>query len=220
MYTLHRFVYSPYARKVQRLLEVLAQPLRVVEVPYGNREELARLTDGWIYVPVVETPDGRVLTESRRICEELLARHAHTLVPAGMEAAVWAYHDLVEGPIEDTLFRIASPRVRDAWTTAWERALYTLVKERRYGAGCVDAWDRERDTLLARARELLDPTARALAEHPWVLGDRPSFADIALYGQWAMLDAADPSLVASLGARFADHARRVEALGPGDVGAG
>lgn len=219
MYTLHRFVYSPYARKVQRLLEVLGVPHRVREQPYGDREELARLTGGWIYVPVLETPAGEVLTESRRICEALLARHPHALVPAPLEAAVWAWHDFVEGPVEDVLFRVASPDVRDAWPTAWERALYTLVKERRYGAGCVDAWRRDRDTLLDRAREILAPTARTLSRQDWVLGDRPTFADLVLHGQWAMLDAADPALLPGLHPAFPAHARRVEALGPGDVGA-
>ena len=51
----------------------------------------------------------------------------------------------MEGPLEDILFRVASPHVRDAWERPFERALYVLVKERKFGAGCVDAWERDHD---------------------------------------------------------------------------
>ena len=209
MYTLHRFRYSPYARKVQRLLEVLGLPHRVVEVPYGNREDLARLTGGYVHVPVLRTPTGEVIVESRVICARLIPED-HPLLPRASEGAIWAYHDHVEGPIEDVLFRLATPGVRDAWPTAWERALYTLIKERRYGAGCVDAWKADREGLLARGRELLAPTARTLAERPFATGDAPTLADLALYGQYAMLREADPELLPALGAAFVAHAQRIE----------
>lgn len=212
---LYRFRYSPYARKVQLVLELAAIPHQVIEVRYGEREELARLTGGYIHVPVLRTADGEVITESRRICERLLALPAaRHLVPAPLHAACWAFHDFVDGPVEDVLFRIASPAVRDAWTTAWERALYTLIKERRYGAGCVDAWAADRAGLVARARAVLEPTRRTLAEQPFVLGESPTLADVALYGQWAMLEAAGPDTLAELSPVFVAHARRLEALRP------
>ncbi|MBX3157069.1 MAG: glutathione S-transferase family protein [Deltaproteobacteria bacterium] len=208
---LYRFRYSPYARKVQMLLELAHLPHEVIEVRYGEREELARLTGGYIYVPVLVTGDGTVLTESRRICEHVLARpEAAHLVPAPLEAAVWGFHDFVDGPVEDVLFRIATPGVRDAWGTAWERALYTLVKERKFGAGCVDAWAAAQGELLDRARAVLEPTRRVLAEQPFVIGDAPTLADVALYGQWAMLEAAAPDLLDRLSPVFAAHARRLE----------
>lgn len=210
---LHRFRHSPYARKVQRLLELAGIPHEVVEVPYGNREELARLTGGYLYVPVLEKDDGSAIVESRAICEHLLADpRAAWLVPEGQEAAVWAYTDaFVEGPLEDVLFRMASPGVRDAWPTAWERALYTLIKERKFGAGCIDAWRADQAGLVARGRALLEPTRRTLERHPFVLGDALTLADVALHGQWAMLDAAGPELLDRLGPAFREHARRVEA---------
>lgn len=213
MHTLHRLPYSPYARKVQRLLELLGAPFRVVDVPYGNRENLARLTGGYVYVPVLEMDTGEVVFDSRAICARLIADHpalGRRLVPEGLEAAVWAYHDHVEGPIEDVLFRLATPHVRDAWPTAWERALYTLVKERKFGAGCVDAWRADRAGLLARGREVLAPTRDTLRRHPFVFGEALTLADLALYGQWVMLETADPALLEALDPAFVAHARRVE----------
>lgn len=208
---LYRFRYSPYARKVQMLLELAGIAHDVIEVRYGDREELARLTGGYIHVPVLVLDDGTVVTESRAICERIVARpDARHLVPPALDAATWAFGDHVDGPIEDVLFRIASPDIRDRWETAWERALYVLVKERKYGAGCVDAWRADRGKLIERARAVLEPTRRTLARQPFVFGDAVSLADAALYGQWAMLEAAGPDLVDQISPVFAAHARRVE----------
>src|SRR5260221_2481941 len=80
---LYRFRYSPFARKVQMLLDLLADPYELVEVPYGDRNQLAELTGGYIQVPVLLTGAGRVITESRAICEHLLAGAAETRVGSG-----------------------------------------------------------------------------------------------------------------------------------------
>lgn len=208
---LYRFRYSPYARKVQMLLELAAIPHEVIEVRYGERETLAKLTGGYIQVPVLVDDDGGVVVESRVICERLCARPtARVLVPVTLDAAVWGFCDQVDGPIEDVMFRIASPNIRDRWPTAWERALYTLIKERKFGAGCVDRWFAERAALIEQAQRLLEPARRTLSAQPFVFGDHPTLADAALYGQWAMLEEADPQLVERVSPVFAAHARRVE----------
>jgi glutathione S-transferase len=112
------------------------------------------------------------------------------------------------------LFRLGPPAVRDAWPTSWERALYTLVKERRYGAGAIESWEADRGGLLLRGRALLAPTARTLERRPFLFGDAPTLADLALYGQYMMLEEADPELLPSLGEVFTAHARRIAAIEP------
>src|SRR5262245_8872226 len=155
---LYRFRYSPYARKVQMLLDLMAARYELIEVDYCERNELAAATGGYIYVPVLIDDEDKVVTESRAICAHLLRGAAgERLVPAPWDGPIWAYADFVDGPLEDVLFRIASPGVRDRWPTPFARALYVLVKERKFGAGCVDAWLRDRPVLTARARELLAP---------------------------------------------------------------
>jgi glutathione S-transferase len=210
---LYRFRYSPYARKVQMVLDLLGARYELVNVPYSNRDELARVTGGYIYVPVLVDDDGEVVTESRAICERLLARDPRgaRLVPSPWEGPIWAYADFADGPLEDVMFRIGSPAVRDQWATPGDRALYVLVKERKFGAGCVDAWARDLPVLVARARALLAPTLRTLAARPFLFGDAPTLADAALYGHCAMLEEADPQLLAHVAEPLVPYARRLEA---------
>jgi glutathione S-transferase len=208
---LYRFPHSGYARKIQVLLELLGAPHTVVEVPYADRRELVAVTGGYLHVPVL-VDDGKVIVESRRIAAHLLAGPGGAaFVPAPWEGPVWAYHDWVDGPLEDVLFRLASPAARDHWRAPEERALYTLIKERKFGPGCIEAWQRSRDDLIARGRELLAPTARTLAARPFLFGDRPTLADAALYGMFAMLTADATLPPATFGESFPGWIGRLEA---------
>jgi glutathione S-transferase len=208
---LYRFRYSPYARKVQMLLDLAGARYDLVEVPYSDRNEIARLTGGYIYVPILVDDSGRVLTESRDICEHVLTSEVgERLVPPPWEGPIWAYADFVDGPLEDVLFRIASPSIRDAWTSPGDRALYVLVKERKFGAGCVDAWKRDQEALVQRARRLLAPTLRTLAAQDFLFGASPTLADAALYGVGAMLEEAAPPLLSRVAEPLAAFMRRLE----------
>lgn len=213
---LYGFHYSPYVRKVRALLDLLGRPYEYEEVPYSARSDLAALTGGYVYVPVLATDDGEAVCDSRRICEHLLTaeRAAQAFVPPPLEGPIWAYHDWCDGPLEDVLFRIASPAVRDSWKDPGDRALYVLIKERKFGAGCVDDWRHQRPALLARASSLLAPTERTLAAQPFIFGAAPTLADAALYGQLAMLHAADPALLTCLSSAFLNWAGRVEESTP------
>jgi glutathione S-transferase len=84
------------------------------------------------------------------------------------------------------------------------------VKERKFGPGCVDAWERGREELIARARKLLAPTLRTLDARPFLFGDAPTLADAALYGNCALLDAADPALLGHVAEGLVRFARRLE----------
>jgi glutathione S-transferase len=208
---LYQFRYSPYARKVQMLLDLIPKTYELIEVSYTDREELARLTGGYIYVPVLQRDDGGVIVESRAICEHLLSEPAaQRLVPSPLEGPIWAYADFVDGPLEDVLFRIASPGIRDTWSSAFARSLYVLVKERKFGAGCVDAWERQRPELVQRARHLLAPTLRTLEQRPFLFGEAPTLADASLYGNCCMLEEA--RLLGDLFPPLLEFARRLEAF--------
>jgi glutathione S-transferase len=207
---LYRFPYSPYVLKVQLLLDLMGQKYEAIDVPYGDRTELATLTGGYIYVPVLED-GGQVVFDSRRICQRLVGEGG-AFVPAPLEGPIWAYHDWCDGPLEDVLFRIGSPGIRDSWKTAGERALYVLIKERKFGVGCVEAWERGVEELVAKGNELLAPSARTLAAQPFLFGAQPTLADCALYGLFAFLRVASPANVGRFPAVFQPWMRRLEEL--------
>lgn len=191
------------------LLDLQHRKYELVDVAYGDRNELAELTGGYIYVPVL-VDSGKVLVDSKAICEHLLEGES-PLLPSPWEGPIWAYHDFIDGPLEDVMFRIGSPATRAQWPTPGERALYTLVKERKFGAGCVDLWLREQESLIGKARTLLKPTLRTLSQTPFVFGKEPTLADAALYGVCAMLEAVDASLLTRIAPELASFARRLEA---------
>ena len=63
-----------------------------------------------------------------------------------------------------------------------ERTLLLRHKERKFGKGCIDQWRAQLPQLLAKLVDLLQPIERILARDRFLLGDRPVYADYALYG--------------------------------------
>ncbi|MBI1815506.1 MAG: glutathione S-transferase family protein [Deltaproteobacteria bacterium] len=212
---LYRFEYSCYARKAQMVLDLLGLRYDIVEVPFGDRTELATLTHGYIQVPVLVDDRGEVIVDSRAICETLLqGEYAERLVPSPWQGPIWAYADWCDGPLEDVLFRIASPGIRRWLTRTADRALLTFIKERKFGKGCVDDWERGAADLIARARALLAPTAQTLRQQPFIFGPRATLADAALYGLCAMLRGADATMPGALAPELAPWMSRVEDARP------
>jgi glutathione S-transferase len=208
---LYRLRYSPFARKVQILLDLLPARYELIEVAYGQREELAKLTGGYIQVPVLVDDAGGFTVDSRAICEKLLTGPAgKRLVPAPLEGPIWAYADFADNTLEDPMFRLASPAIRDAWSDPFERALYVFVKERKFGPGCVDAWQRDAEQLIERTRRLLAPTLSTLEQRPFLFGDSPTLADAALYGECVMIEEGDPELLSRVSPALAPYCRRIE----------
>jgi len=208
---LYRFEYSCFARKAQMVLDLLGLPYEIVEVPFGDRAELVALTKGYVQVPVLVDDAGKITVDSRAICEALLrGERAERLVPSPWQGAIWAYADWIDGPFEDVAFRIATPGIRRRFVRPADAALFVFIKERKFGRGCADEWERNAGELIARARAMLAPTLQTLSERAFIFGDRPTLADAALYGQCAMLRSADAAMPAALAPALGEWMGRVE----------
>lgn len=182
-----RFPYSPFALKVQCLLGLAAVRFEVEDVSYGDRSGLVALTGGYIHVPVLVDDAGVPHVESRAISELIVSRFAPALVPSPLEGPVWAYADWSDQVLEDPCFKLAVPGILRRFPRPVDRALYTLIKERKYGAGCVQGWESSAGRLLEQSRAALAPSDRTLSTRAFLFGDRPTLADAALWGQLAML---------------------------------
>jgi glutathione S-transferase len=210
MMELYRFDHSPFVRKVQIVLDLIGAEFECVDVPYGDRSELVELTGGYIQVPVLFA-DGEVITDSRNICRWLVNRPSGRFLAAPeLAGAVWAFADWCDGPFEDVMFRVATPRLARRFARPTDRAMFVFIKERKYGTGCIGQWEREHDALVKRAAEAIEPTLQTLAKQPFVFGDQPTLADAALYGQFMMLEVASPELPAKVAKAIAPWMRSLE----------
>jgi glutathione S-transferase len=171
---------------VQCLLDLAGEHVEVEDVPYGDRSALVALTGGSIHVPVLVSESGSVHLDSRAIAEFIIGR-APRLVPSPLEGPVWAYADWCDQVLEDVCFKLAAPGVHRSFPRPVDRALYALIKERKYGAGCLDAWEKSSGALLERSRAALAPTERTLRSCAFLFGSEPTLADAALWGELAMV---------------------------------
>ena len=94
------------------------------------------------------------------------------------------------------------------------RAIWRLMKERRYGAGAIDAWRRDADALGRNLVEALAPVAAIAERRPFFLGDRPTLADAAVYGQLFMLETAAQGWLAAHAPSVLPYLARVAEAGP------
>jgi glutathione S-transferase len=193
---LYQFSYSPFPAKVRKCLELKGLAFEVIEVPYLDRRELVALTGGRAHVPVLED-GGRVVEDSARITAYLDAHYQPSLRESPLAEVIEQWAD---GTLEDVAFRLATPGIEARFAELQggredARALFRIVKERKFGPGCIEAWREAQEELEDRAASLLAPIARAVQAQPFVLGERASLADAAIFGQLHMIETGLPGFV-------------------------
>jgi glutathione S-transferase len=206
---LYQFRYSPYAAKVRKCLELKRLAYEIVEVPYLDRRELVALTGGYAHVPVL-VAGGEVLCDSARITAWLDEKHAPSLRKDGAAVVFEQWADAI---LEDQAFRLAAPAMElqiaelnggreDA------RAMYRLVKERKFGVGCIDAWRKDERGFASRVSALLAP----LRAEPFLLGEEATLADAAVWGNLHMIECVTPGRAVELAPHLAEWYRRLDEL--------
>ena len=201
---LYQFAYSPYAAKVRKYLELKRRTYDLVEVPYMERNEVAQLS-GQIVLPVL-VDGATVVADSARIT-------AYLDGPTRDASAV-VYEQWADAVFEDVAFRLASPAVEGKIAELNggredARAMYRFIKERKFGTGCIDAWAAQSRELVAKLRALLAPLAQKLQAQPFLLGETPTLADAAVWGNLHMLEWAMPGWVARAVPEVSEWYRRV-----------
>lgn len=189
-----QFHYSPFAAKLRTILKLKNLACEVVDVPYLDRSELVKLT-GNLYVPVLQ--DGEtVISDSARIVQYLEKKGGPTMYgdPLAPVLEQWA-----DEYFEEVAFKLACPGLeekmgRDQGLEA--KALFRLIKERRYGSGIIAQWKRDEAQWREQTLNLLQPVVETLKKRAWLLGDAPSVADAAVAGQLTMVEFAFPEFVA------------------------
>jgi glutathione S-transferase len=196
---LYQFAYSPYAAKCRKVLEWKRLAYELAEVSYLDRRELHRVSGG-VHIPVLS--DGNlVIAGSDRITAYLDESYRPSLREGHLCGPATVIEQWADGPFEDVTFRLAAPRIErliGEHQGDEARAMWRMIKERRYGAGCVDAWRAAEEELVGRLRALVSPLAVTLASTPWLLGERPTVGDAAVWGQLYMIEHVWPGFVRAL----------------------
>jgi glutathione S-transferase len=182
---------SPFCISVRTALEAGGVRHTVHNLELWDRRPVAELTGGAYYVvPVLVDADGRTppvcVYESRDdgtdIARYVDAKYDLGLFPAHLEGLQDLVVQYVEGQCEDVAFRLDDAFLLPSIEDVGGRTMALRHKERKFGKGCVDQWREQAPDLLAKLEDVLRPLDRMLARDPFLLGDRPTFADYALYG--------------------------------------
>ena len=215
MILLIQMAWSPFCISVRRILERNRIPHRIRNIPSHDRREVIRATHGRGYtVPCLV--DGKTAVSDLTDFGQEVARYVDRkytlgLFPRDREGIQLILARYIENQLEDVGFRINDSYLIPHLPLE-ERVMLTRFKERKFGKGCVDEWERDANILVARARALLTPTLQTLDGQPFLFGDRPTLADAALYGQCAMLRSGGFGIIASLAPRLTEWMSRLEAL--------
>ena len=182
--------HSPYCISIRKAFQAAGAPAAVYDTSFGRREAVIELTDAeYYFVPVVvdadRTPavvvyEGR--DEGTDVARYVDAKFGLGLFPADREGLQDVLVQYIENQVEDVAFRLDDAFLIPSVADPVERGTLIRHKERKFGRGCVDQWRAQAPQLLSRLVEVLGPLDTMLARDPYLLGDRPTFADYALYG--------------------------------------
>lgn len=185
--TVYQFEHSPYCIPITRALEALEVPFEVHNISNADRREVIEVTGGAYYQVPVLVHDGRVVFESSPKSTDVAHYVNRTfaggrLFPDGVKGLQKILIPYIEDTVEGVTFRLVDPPYLQDITDVVERTMIRRHKERKFGAGCIEAWARDRESLTTEAAALLEPFDLMLRHKPFLLGEAPVFSDFALFG--------------------------------------
>ena len=188
MIELIQLPYSPFCLVQRRILDYARAPYRLVNIPNGDRSLVWRLTKHRYYeVPVVR--DGRSVVFETDADSQVIAKYVDAKFDLGLfppewdgtQSVLWRYF---ENDIEAIGFKLNDIYYRENLAKG-EWLDFIRHKERKFGRGCLSQWRAQQQDLLAQLEKRLCPCEQMLYHRPYLLGERPLFADFDLYGMLA-----------------------------------
>jgi glutathione S-transferase len=186
---LYQYPLSPYCIPIELILRHSGIPYDIVDLHYGDPTPVIELTKGAYYqVPVVEDLFNHRVVYDQSPAGDDVARFIAEQAPlmnlfpeklSGLQRILVTY---IENECEPVGFKV-NDVYRDKWLKGdVERALHRRHKERKFGVGCLEEWERDVEALTEKFFDLIQPFEQILGLHPFLTGDRPVYADYALCG--------------------------------------
>jgi len=177
--------WSPYCLAQRRILEYSRAPFKVVNIPCGDPTLVWELTRGRYYqVPILKDGDNVLFetgSDSQVIAKYLdssLGLHLFPKQWEGIQELIWPY---IENDVEGIGFKLNDIYWKE-FVEPEGAMRFLRHKERRYGRGCVDQWQANRNKLFAEFEAKLEPFEAMLASRPFLLDHHPRFVDFDLHG--------------------------------------
>ena len=189
MLKIYYFDRSPFCIALLQAARAGGVEPELVRVPNFDRSELIRVTNGASYQVPVLADGSRIVCESGPDSQDL-AEYLDThylqgrLFPAALQGWQTIINLYIENTVEAVTFKVCDAAVIPQVTDVVERTLLIRHKERKFGHGCVDRWQRERPAMIAEANRLLLPFEQTLlnTKAPFLFGAAPVYTDFLLYG--------------------------------------
>ena len=185
MIELIQFPWSPFCIVQRRILEFSGTPFRVTNIPNGDRSLVWRLTRQRYYgVPIIR--HGKAVIFEVNDDSQVIAKYIDTKLKLGLfpwelegvQSILWRY---IENEIEGPGFRLNDIYWREMVPPS-DRLRFLRHKERKFGRGCIEHWQGQRQELLAQLEQRLIPFEEMLMFRPFLLDHRPRFVDFDLFG--------------------------------------
>jgi glutathione S-transferase len=181
---LYQFIGSPFCAKVRKILEFKGIDFEVVELDYLERKELV-LASGQMMVPALTLESGETIVDSARIADRLEElRPEPTIMPPGWRGLHRTLASFIDNQLEDAIYPVALADELAHYSRQGpdRAAMWTLIRERRYGAGFVARTISNEAANWKRALDALAPFEEQLEGRAFLTG-RIGLADFSLYGQ-------------------------------------
>ncbi len=181
---LYQFLGSPFCAKVRKILEFKGVDFEVVELDYLERKELV-LASGQMTVPALTLPGGETIVDSAAIADRLEALYPEpTIMPPGWAGLHRVLAQYIDNQLEESIYPVALADEREYYTRQGidRGALWTFIRERKFGKGFVDRVIADDQANWARLHEALAPFEAQLEGKAFLTG-RIGLADFCLYGQ-------------------------------------
>ncbi|MBL9168089.1 MAG: glutathione S-transferase [Verrucomicrobiales bacterium] len=188
MIELIQFPWSPYCLVQRQILTYGQIRCRVVNIPNGDRSLVWKLTKERYYqVPVLR--NGRSVLFETGDNSQVIAKYLDDVFELGLFPERWVgIQDLlwphIEGEIEGLGFKLNDIYWKE-FVPKSDRLRFLRHKERRFGRGCLELWQKQQKALLAELDERLLPFEQMLKTRPFLLDETPRFVDFDLYGMLA-----------------------------------
>lgn len=185
MIELIQFPWSPYCIVQRRILEFAGVPFKITNIPSDDRSLVWRFTRQRYYgVPIIRSGKSVIfeVSEDSQVIAKYLDSRLHLgLFPwelEGVQSILWQY---IENEVEAVGFKLNDIYWREV-VPASDQVAFLRHKERKFGRGCIDQWQAQQKDLLAQLEQRLVPFEEMLMYKPFLLDQRPRFADFDLCG--------------------------------------